>query len=78
MISFFVLLASTWFKHNHPHEIGIKGWELQLMFASINDFSKDVVTAIVRMFHAMDNEMFEVFKEKRFRHFLPLEFAVSI
>jgi hypothetical protein len=47
------------------------------MFASINDFSKDVVNAIGRMFHKMDDELFAEFKEKRFRHFLPPEFAVS-
>jgi hypothetical protein len=47
------------------------------MFASINDFSKDVVNAIGRMFTKMDDEMFAELKEKRFRNFLPPEFVVS-
>jgi hypothetical protein len=61
----------------NQHPIEIKGWELQLMFASINDFSKDVVNAIGRMSHKMDDDLFAEFKEKRFRHFLPPEFVVS-
>jgi uncharacterized protein involved in tellurium resistance len=47
------------------------------MFASINDFSKDVVNAIGRMFQKMDDEMYVEFRERRFRHFLPPDFAVS-
>jgi hypothetical protein len=66
-----------WFKHNHPHEIEIDGASMHRMFASINDFSKKVVTAIGRMFHSMDDELFAMYREKRFRHFLPPEFAVS-
>jgi hypothetical protein len=65
-----------WFKHNHPYEIEIRGAALQAMFASINNFSKSVVTAVGRMFHSMDDELFAMYKEKRFRHFLPPDFAV--
>jgi hypothetical protein len=54
---FIVIFVSTWFKHNYPHEIEIKGWQLQLMFASINDLSNDDVTAISRMFQSMDDEI---------------------
>jgi hypothetical protein len=77
LIFLFDIFDSSWFKHSNPHPIEIKGWELQLMFASINDFSKDVVNAIGRMSHKMDDDLFAEFKEKRFRHFLPPEFVVS-
>jgi hypothetical protein len=46
------------------------------MFASINDFNHDVVNSITRMPHKMDDELFSMYKEKRFMHFLPPEYAV--
>lgn len=75
-MTFIVLCDRLWFKHNHPYEIKIQGWSLHLMFASINDFSVDVVNTIIRMFHKMDDDIYAMYKEKRFRHFLPPQFAV--
>jgi hypothetical protein len=74
---FIVIFVSTWFKHNYPHEKEIKGWQLQLMFASINDLSNDVVTAISRMFQSMDDEIYVVYKERMLRHFMPPVFVVN-
>jgi hypothetical protein len=48
------------------------------MFASISDFSKDVINAIVRLFHTMDDELYASSTERRFRHFLPFDFAVCV
>jgi hypothetical protein len=68
----------TWFIHNKPYELCIKGWSLHLMFATISDFSKDVINGIVRLFHIMDDQLYASSSERRFRHFLPPEFAVRV
>lgn len=46
------------------------------MFTGDYDLTIDAVNAIVRLFQEMDDEMYARWREKRWRHFLPVDFAV--
>ncbi|KAF8659775.1 hypothetical protein HU200_058237 [Digitaria exilis] len=67
----------TWFLHYDPIEVRLEGRAIQMMFASDVDFNKQVVTAITRLYHTMDDDIYACYAEKRCRHFLPPGFAVS-
>lgn len=63
--------------HMEPNIIQIDGTIMYSMFQGKADFVPTVVDAMVRLYQQMDDEMYSGWNEKRWRHFLPTEFAVS-
>lgn len=49
---------------------------MQQMFEGEVDFGPTTINAIVRLFKQMDEEMYDRWSEKRWRHFLPTDFSV--
>jgi hypothetical protein len=49
---------------------------MQDMFHGKKDFVPKVVDALVRLYQHMDNDMYSRWTEKRWRHFMPTDFAV--
>lgn len=47
------------------------------MIQTSNDYTIDVMDALVRLLKQMDDQMYQKWSEKRWRHFLPTDFAVS-
>lgn len=73
--------ASMWFIHDNPTNLEISGELIQGMFGctpknAIFDFTTQTVNAIMRLYQMMDDELYERWSEKRWRHFLPADFAV--
>uniref|UniRef100_K3Y2Z0 Uncharacterized protein n=1 Tax=Setaria italica TaxID=4555 RepID=K3Y2Z0_SETIT len=54
----------------------IDGKLLQGMFGGHFDLSITTMNAIVRLYHQSDDGMYARWTEKRWRHFLPVDFAV--
>lgn len=53
------------------------GLDIEQALISKNDFSINMMDALVRLYMQMDEIMYRNWAEKRWRHFLPTEFAVS-
>lgn len=46
------------------------------MIIDSDDFTIDIMDALVRLYQQMDDDMYEKWSEKRWRHFLPTDFVV--
>lgn len=57
--------------------IELGGGVLELMFVGEHDLTKPAMDGIVRMFQELDDDMYRRWREKRWRHFLPVEFTVK-
>ncbi|CAN6205475.1 unnamed protein product [Urochloa humidicola] len=68
---------SIWYIHDIPTTLQIDGRLLQGMFGGSFDMSTETMNAIVRLYHQMDDEMYARWTEKRWRHFLPADFAIA-
>ncbi|CAL5015641.1 unnamed protein product [Urochloa decumbens] len=66
-----------WYIHEIPKIIQVHGKVLQKMFGGDSDLGITTINAIVRLYHQSDDEMYTRWTEKRWRHFLPVDFAVS-
>lgn len=64
--------------HKMPTMLRVGELELQGMFAGDYDLSLTVMNGIVRLYQEMDDQMYGRWSEKRWRHFLPVDFAVQI
>jgi len=69
-------LYSVWYMHMFPDKIQIEGAVMQGVFQDKNDFVPNIMDAMVRLYQQMDNKLYERWDEKRWRHFLPTDFAV--
>lgn len=62
--------------HMCPTTIQIDGKVMQWMLQGKIDFGLSTIDGLVRLYQAMDNKMYSRWEEKRWRHFLPTDFAV--
>jgi hypothetical protein len=62
--------------HDEPSPLQISGKIIQRMVTTNNEFTVDIVDGLLRMYKEMDDEMYEKWSEKRWRHYLPTDFAV--
>ena len=61
-----------------PSTLKLEGQDVERMMVSSDDFTIDIMDALVRLYQQMDDEMYERWSEKRWRHFLPTDFAVRM
>lgn len=47
------------------------------MFVGDYDLTIPAVNGIIRLFQQMDADMYENWSEKRWRHFMPVDFAIQ-
>lgn len=62
--------------HMSPAKIEIDGTMMQGMLQGKMEFGLSTIDALVRLYQHMDNVMYTIWEEKRWRHFLPTDFAV--
>lgn len=59
-----------------PSLLQIGGRIIQRVLKTSNEFTIDIIDGLVRMYQNMDDEMYEKWSEKRWRHYLQTDFAV--
>lgn len=66
-----------WYRNNRDPVIEITGRTLCEMFVGEYEMTMPTMEAIVRLFQEMDADMYEKWSEKRWRHFMPVQFALE-
>jgi len=64
--------------HNVPTNLEIDGETLYLAFYKDVEFKSDIMNAAMRLFHDLDDELYEGCHVKRWRHYLPATWAVRL
>jgi hypothetical protein len=59
-----------------PKQIQIDGNLIEASFQGKVDFVPNIMDAMVRLYLQMDSKLYLRWNEKRWRHFLPTDFAV--